>query len=416
MRISMAVSLQCDCGKLLKVASTLVGKKVKCPECKHIMLVESESVLESADARKASPARMKSKSTKEHAADGKPDLAEPLEAENSEQPTGKRRLYLILPLLLLAGGVTIFLVFSDVFLGFGDKVPARPDDDRSVVEEPKVIVPVDLNPKQVSTLPWKEKETVVPDKVLSDPNPLEKEIENSIGMFLVRIEPGKFMRGSPVTEKDREPCEDAFEAEITRSYYLGKFEVMQSQYNLIMGSNPSAFKGENLPVDSVSWDDAKEFCVKLSSKEGRLYTLPTEAEWEYGCRAGSKTVFSVGNTISAALANYNGNFAYAEGVQGKFRRKTVEVGSFVANAWGLHDMHGNVAEWCEDYYDKNYFNSRVRDPDGPVIGEFRCVRGGSWSSAPAACRSASRFSEKANVRSDTIGFRVVLRPRADARP
>jgi formylglycine-generating enzyme required for sulfatase activity len=250
-----------------------------------------------------------------------------------------------------------------------------------------------------------------PDKKVSkEANPTEKEIENAIGMKLVRIEPGKFAMGSPPDEKEREPVEESHAVEITQPFYLGKFEVTQDEFMKIMNSNPSKFKGDKLPVESISWDEAKEFCAKLSEKDGRTYTLPTEAEWEYACRAGGKTPFSFGDTIATDQANYNGNFIYNGGKPGEFREKTTDVGTFKPNAWGLYDMHGNVAEWCEDRYGKDYYKAgAAKDPQGFPFGEFRCVRGGSWIIGPASCRSAFRFNEQPNRGDETLGFRVVLR-------
>jgi formylglycine-generating enzyme required for sulfatase activity len=226
-----------------------------------------------------------------------------------------------------------------------------------------------------------------------------REIKNSIGMRLVRIEPGKFTMGSPKAEKYRGQHEDEHEVEITQPFHLGKYEVTQAEYQAVMANNPSQFKNDQLPAEMVSWDDAKEFCAKLSKKEGRKYTLPTEAEWEYACRAGTKTPFYFGETISTDQANYNG------------QKKTTAVGSFPANGWGLHDMYGNVMEWCEDYYqDQNYYrNSPKKDPEGPEKGIGHIVRGGMWSHGPGLCRSAWRSAYRSEFTNNNLGFRVVLR-------
>ena len=178
---------------------------------------------------------------------------------------------------------------------------------------------------------------------------------------------------------------------ITKPFYMGVYVVTQAQYEAVMGANPSYFKGESNPVEKVSWNDAVEFCKKLSAKTGQTVRLPTEAEWEYACRAGTTTPFNTGETISTDQANYNGNFTYGSGSKGEYRQKTVAVGSFAPNALGLYDMHGNVWEWCQDWYDAGYYkNSPTDDPPGPEKGESRVLRGGSWNSDPRSCRSAVR--------------------------
>src|SRR5262249_47499147 len=154
------------------------------------------------------------------------------------------------------------------------------------------------------------------------------EFENSIGMKLVRIDPGRFMMGSPASEANRNPDEKEHEVELTQPFYLGQHEVTQAQYRTVMGSNPSKAKGDRLPVEQVSWHDAKSFCTKLGKTEGRTYTLPSEAEWEYACRAGTRTPYSFGNTVADT--------------QAVLKKGTREVGSCAPNRWGLYDMHGNV--------------------------------------------------------------------------
>ena len=148
-----------------------------------------------------------------------------------------------------------------------------------------------------------------------------------------------------------------------------------------MGTNHSDFKGEkNLPVEQVEWDGCQEFAKKLRDKDKKPYRLPTEAEWEYACRAGTTTPFYFGDTISTDQANYDGNHVYGNGKKGVYREKTTPVGSFPANAWGLHDMHGNVWQWCQDWYG-DYPQNDVVDPQGPEKGKLRVLRGGSWNRA-----------------------------------
>ena len=181
--------------------------------------------------------------------------------------------------------------------------------------------------------------------------------------------------------------------------------MTQAQWQSIMGSSPSAFRGANLPVENVSWDDAVSFCAKLTERErkaGRLpkgyaYQLPTEAQWEYACRAGTRTAFSFGNSIAAKQANYN-----------EYVGQTTAVGLYPANAWGFHDLHGNVSEWCQDRYG-DYPGGSVRDPTGPADGSFRVLRGGGWYFNAMPLRSAGRNRYPADYRLPTLGFRPSLR-------
>ena len=235
-------------------------------------------------------------------------------------------------------------------------------------------------------------------------------ITNKMGMKLAYIPPGKFLMGSPEEEKGRRADEFQHAVEITKGFHMGKYEVTQEEYEKVMGENPSAYKGAKLPVEKVSWDDAQAFCKKLSAKEGKTYRLPSEAEWEYACRAGATTPFHFGETISTDQANYDGNYIYGNGQKGVHRYTTTAVGSFGANAWGLHDMHGNVMEWCEDWHDRTYYESSPKqNPTNNEPGHFkeRVARGGSYIDSPGAARSAYRSRSRPDFRND-IGFRVVL--------
>ena len=178
-----------------------------------------------------------------------------------------------------------------------------------------------------------------------------------------------------------------------------------------METNPSLFKGEKRPVECVSWEDAQAFCEKLSARSGKQIRLPTEAEWEYGCRAGTTTAFFFGSMISTEQANYNGG-SDVSGIstKGKYRAETTDVGTFPSNKLGLYDMHGNVYQWCEDFYGE-YPKKAVIDPKGLAQGVRRVLRGGSWNDGPDNCRSASRYSHGAtDGRSALGGFRVVVAP------
>ncbi|MBN2311658.1 MAG: formylglycine-generating enzyme family protein [Candidatus Hydrogenedentes bacterium] len=240
-------------------------------------------------------------------------------------------------------------------------------------------------------------------------------------MELVWISPGTFMMGSrdsaaEVARKSDTKAEDYTDEHpqhrvtLTKGFWVGKYEVTQAQWQAVMGDNPSNFRGDTLPVEMVSWNDCQEFIEKLNAQGGGGFRLPTEAEWEYACRAGTTTPFCFGETISTDQANYNGGYTYGGG-RGENRQKTTPVGSFPANAWGLHDMHGNVWEWCQDWYDDDYYaNSPERDPGGPSSGTGRAMRGASWYSLTWYCRSASRDRRGPVHTHSSVGFRVVCCP------
>jgi formylglycine-generating enzyme required for sulfatase activity len=253
-----------------------------------------------------------------------------------------------------------------------------------------------------------------------------KEVTNSIGMKLVLVPPGKFVMGSPATEAEREAGEDQHEVAITRPFYLGAHTVTQGQFAKVMGKNPSFFQprnggGPDHPAEQVRWREAREFCTKLSAlpeekRAGRTYRLPSEAEWEYACRAGTTTPFNVGDTLSSKQANFNGNFPYGGAEKGPFLRRTAKVGSYPPNAWGLYDMHGNVYEWCNDWYDPDYYKKSPKEnPKGPEKGVvptgfrsdfFVVVRGGCWLDEGRACRSGRRFRLQQSEPYRWTGFRV----------
>ena len=191
------------------------------------------------------------------------------------------------------------------------------------------------------------------------------------------------------------------------------------QVNIELNPDPSNFKGANLPVESVSWHQAKEFCdrlSRLSKKTGKTYDLPTEAQWEYACRAGTTTPFHFGETITTDVANFNGNYTYGKASKGTYREKTIAVDSFDPNAFGLYNMHGNVSEWCLDPWHSNYGDApsddRVWDTSNDSGSYFRLMRGGSWLNLPDNCRSADRRNRDPANQNNFIGFRVVcLSPR-----
>jgi formylglycine-generating enzyme required for sulfatase activity len=240
-----------------------------------------------------------------------------------------------------------------------------------------------------------------------------KEITNSIGIKLMRLAKGKFLMGSPQTEEGHgENIETQHEVTISRNFYMGSTEVTQAQWQKVMSNNPSGFKGDELPVEKISWEEAVEFCKRLSEmpeekKAGRKYRLPTEAEWEYACRAGTTTPFHFGRQLNGSLANCNGTKPYGTETKGPFIEKTSPVGTFPANAWGLYDMHGNVYEWCSDWYG-NYPAESVAEPNGPSTGSVRIVRGGGCGNDAVGCRSAARSGFGPSSRLGSIGFRLAL--------
>lgn len=237
-----------------------------------------------------------------------------------------------------------------------------------------------------------------------------KPFTNSLDMAFVWIKPGTFIMGSPSGEVGRVIDENQHEVTLTRGFYMQTTEVTQGQWKKVMGDNPSWFKngGDNCPVENVSWKDAQKFIQKLNKMEGsKGYRLPTEAQWEYTCRAGSSGPFAFGGCLSTDQANYQGSNPLFGCSTGRDRQTTVPVASFAPNAWGLYDMHGNVSEWCQDWRG-NYPSGAVTDPVGPSSGEHRALRGGSCFSGGRFCRSALRNGFRPGIRSGYLGFRLAI--------
>ena len=236
---------------------------------------------------------------------------------------------------------------------------------------------------------------------------------NGVTLEMVKIPGGRFLMGVPETEAERFDNEVPQHHVDVPEFWMGKYVVTQQQWQAIMGNEPSYFKGKNRPVERVSWNNATEFCQKLSKKTGRDYRLPSEAEWEYACRAGTTTPFYFGETITGELANYRASETYADEPKGKYREQTTPVGQFPPNAFGLYDMHGNVWEWCQDVWHSSYDGAPV-DGSAWVNGgnsSRRVLRGGCWYLYPWWCRSAFRFSY-VSVETDFnyFGFRLVSFP------
>ena len=221
-------------------------------------------------------------------------------------------------------------------------------------------------------------------------------ITNSIGMQLRYVPPGTFFMGSPQEEADREADEAQQGVRVKRGYFMSTTEVTQGQWQAVMGTNPSHFTGNNrLPVENVTYNDCVLFCKTLSKREDKPYRLPTEVDWEYACRAGTTTPFHTGNTITTDQANFDGLRSSGGGDD---RAQTLPVGSFAPNAWGFHDMHGNVWEWCQPWAG-DYLLRRPGD---------RVLRGGSFMENSRSCRSAYRYWSAPEYHARFCGFRVVL--------
>lgn len=228
---------------------------------------------------------------------------------------------------------------------------------------------------------------------------------------LVLLPKGSFVMGSPDSEPERENYEGPQRTvKIDYTLAVGRYEITQGQWKAVMGSNPSNFSacGDTCPVENVSWDMAQEYLKKLNAKSGQQYRLLSEAEWEYAARAGTKTPFHTGKTITPLLANFDGNFTYNGSAKGVFRKTTTKVGSFDANVFGLHDMHGNVWEWVEDVWHDNYTGAPTDGSAWKVGGDAarRVLRGGSWYYDPRILRSAFRYGLAPDGRGVNSGFRI----------
>jgi len=242
--------------------------------------------------------------------------------------------------------------------------------------------------------------------------------ENKVSGSFALIKGGTFTMGSPETEEGHLYEEGPQHIVTLSSFYIGMYEVTQQEWTAVMGNNPSNFKGDNYPVEKISWFDVIDYCNKRSQKEGLTpayringtnvtwlrdtdgYRLPTEAEWEFACRSGTITPFNTGENITTNQANYNGINS-----QGIYRQITTAVGSFPPNPWDLYDMHGNVWEWCWDWFG-NYSSNKQNDPIGPISGEGHVIRGGAWNYGSNYLRSASRLNFNSSAKTNYVGVRL----------
>jgi formylglycine-generating enzyme required for sulfatase activity len=317
--------------------------------------------------------------------------------------------------------------------------------------------------EQVSgkAVPGRESQQKVPPKVAVEKEPEPRKeadrpgLPNAIGMKLVRIPGATFTMGSPKEEVERRPDEEQHEVAIS-AFYLGATEVTQGQFRAVLGYNPSYFstkasgkvgvkyssepgggkdkipagdETDDYPVENVSWDEANEFCKKLTEMEkkqlgGWVYRLPREAEWEYACRGGaSSKAFHTGDSLSSRQANFDGSYPFGGAARGVSLGRTSKVGSYKEKAphpFGLCDMHGNVWEWCADWYDKDYYKTGPRqNPPGPLTpppeGSLRVLRGGGLANGGRVCRSAFRRGSAPSDRLSVMGFRAALVPSEQAR-
>ena len=227
--------------------------------------------------------------------------------------------------------------------------------------------------------------------------------------------PGTFMMGSPESEPERYSDEGPKSVTLTCGFWMMQYQVTQALYEKVMETNPSAFKDSpNCPVETVSYDDALEFAKRLKERlgmipEGWSITLPTDAQWEYACRAGTTTAFAFSDSLSSTQANFDGNYPYGGAEKGPYLGRTCDVGSYAPNAWGLYDMHGNVWEWCLDGYETELPGSD--DPStSPSVASGRVFRGGCWNAYASGCRSAVRNGHSPDYRDYYVGFRVAVVP------
>jgi formylglycine-generating enzyme required for sulfatase activity len=248
-------------------------------------------------------------------------------------------------------------------------------------------------------------------------------------LTMVQIPAGSFQMGSPEDEPERLASEGPQHLVSLPSFFMAQTPITQAQWAVVaswrrvgrdLKPEPAYFKGPNRPVEVVSWQEAQEFCLRLNERfsqrlgDGFSYSLPSEAQWEYACRAGSTTPFHFGATLTPDLANYNCDYTYGDGQKGRYRKKTTDVAIFPANRWGLHDMHGNVPEWCADHWHNSY-NYAPDDhlpwliPGAPE-DHPRLLRGGSWNLIPGFCRSAFRYDFLPDFRHGLVGFRVCCLP------
>ena len=310
-----------------------------------------------------------------------------------------QRLALIIGLTILSLGLGATLVFGQ---GGSGRAP-QGGSGRGSTRQPSA--PKRPTPKRPNTVQQGSAAPATPQKTVKA-NPYTDTI-NGVKLELTLVPAGTFTMGSPVGEGYGN--EKPQHLVTVQGFYMGKYEITQEQWQVVMGTNPSRFKGNNLPVEQVSWNDALEFIRKLNSVSSRyIYRLPTESEWEYACRAGTTTPFAFGWTLSSQQANFDGNYPYGNASSGVNRQQTTPVGSFAPNGFGLYDMHGNIYEWCQDWISNTYDGA---PSDGSAWGNssegMKTLRGGTWKDPANGLRCAYRSGAQPDTSDDTRGLRVV---------
>lgn len=277
-------------------------------------------------------------------------------------------------------------------------------------EAPAVIAPTTANQVFTFKTPFVDKK----GKIIRQEEKTARYFTEMLGknknipLEMVFIPGGLFQMGAAKGEKEADSWESPQHQVTMPDFYLGKYPVTKAQYKTVMGNNLSHFKGANHPVERVSWEEAVAFCAAVAKTTGKAYRLPSEAEWEYACRASTTTQFCYGETLTADLANYNANYTYGDGPKGEYRQKTTGVGQFPPNGFGLYDMHGNVWEWCADYWHDDY-NGAPADGSAWVMGgdsADRVYRGGSWINDPHDLRCADRCRGAVDFSYRDLGFRL----------
>ena len=312
-------------------------------------------------------------------------------------------------LFLLAGGWTLFSFAQDDIRYWVDEKGVKHYSDYHLIPESPAQKPEPL----VSGLPdssGKEDAPPLPDVQTPEGKQKPATFSNQLGMHFVLLKKGEFQMGSPKGEVGRNKGEFRRKVLLIRDFYIQTTEVTQGQWAAVMdGKKPSWFSGCDIcPVEYVSYDDVMEFILKLNMTlpDGR-YRLPTEAEWEYACRAGAQTRFTFGRCLEEN-ANYDGSYPADGCPKGRYPERTAPVRTYPPNAWGLYDVHGNVWEWCSDWFAPYPEEFSVKNPAGPAEGTERVVRGGSWLNEESICRSAYRAKRPPAERSNAVGFRLCL--------
>ncbi len=321
-------------------------------------------------------------------------------------PTIDRRFFIYGGLSL--GAVTVALVGGTLFSGKKKNTPTP----QSLPQATTTPAPENTtSSNNLKTFSFEVVSTNATGNIINRRNESAKyfteDLGNGVTLEMVEILGGTFIMGSPASEAERDSDESPQHQVTVPGFFMAKYQLTQAQYQAITGNNPSYFKGDNRPVEQVIWNDAVTFCEKLSQKTQKNYRLPSEAEWEYACRAGTTTPFYFGESITPELVNYDGNYTYGSVPKGQYRQQTTDVGSFPPNAFGLYDMHGNVWEWCFDDYIDSYSDA---PKDGSALtgrSKFKVLRGGSWLSNPIGCRSADRNHDFRVFNYGALGFRVV---------